>query len=232
MALVSPGAEWARMRRFIFVDEAGDFEFSKKPNVSRYFIVCALKADNCDLGHSLLRLRRELLWDAVEIPDYFHATKDTPYVRNRVFEVLNQHDFEIYAQVLEKSKAQPQVRTTRHRFYQHAWFYLLKHSMPRIAQSHDDQLMVTAASIGVKKSQADFSAAVMDVLRQTQRVDSGSWRTTFCSSASDPCLQAVDYCTWAIQRKWERGDSSAYNLIKHKIKYEFDLWQRGRIHYY
>lgn len=28
-------------RRFIFADEAGEFEFAREPNVSRYFIVCA-----------------------------------------------------------------------------------------------------------------------------------------------------------------------------------------------
>ncbi len=220
------------MRRFIFADEAGDFDFARKQNVSKYFIVCAIVTDSCDVGHELLRLRRELQWDSVPIPDYFHATKDTQMVRDRVFALLNAHEFEIYAQVLEKSKARPQVRATRHRFYQHAWYYLFKHSMPKIIRGLDDQLMVTTASIGVKKGQADFSAAVLDVLKQTQKIDAGAWRTTFCSSASDPCLQAADYCTWAIQRKWERGDSRSYDLIKHKIKYEYDLWQHGGQHFY
>jgi hypothetical protein len=27
---------------------------------------------------------------------------------------------------------------------------------------------------------------------------------------SDPCLQVADYCTWAIQRKWERGDERSH----------------------
>lgn len=220
------------MRRFIFADEAGDFEFARKPNVSRYFIACAIKLDSCELGHDLLRLRRDLLWDGVEIPDYFHATKDSQYVRDRVFALLNEHEFEVYAQILEKSKAQQQIRESRHRFYKHAWYYLFRSTMPRIIKGLDDQLMVTTASIGVKKGQADFSEAVRDVLEQTQKIDAGSWRASFCSSASDPCLQAADYCTWAIQRKWERGDLRSYDLIRHKIKYEYDLWARGSKHYY
>lgn len=206
--------------------------FSRKRNASRYFIVCAMKMDNCELGHDLLRLRRDLLWDNVPIPDYFHATKDTPYVRDRVYEVLNQHDFEIYAQILEKSKAQRQIRESQHRFYKRAWYYLFRHTMRRIIPRLDDQLMVTTASIGVKKGQADFSDAIRDVLEQTQKIDAGSWRASFCSSASDPLLQAADYCTWAIQRKWERGDERAYDRVRQKIKYEFDLWGRGDKHYY
>lgn len=220
-------------RRYVFADEAGDFEFARKPNVSRYFIVCAISMDSCELGHALLRLRRDLLWDGIEIAgDYFHATKDSQFVRDKVFAVLNAHDFSIYAQVLEKSKAQQQIRESRSRFYKHAWLYLFRFSMPKIITGLNDQLMVTTASIGVKKQQTDFSDAVRDVLQQTQKIDAGSWRAAFCPSASDPCLQAADYCTWAIQRKWERKDLRSYELIKHKIKYEFDLWGKGDKHYY
>jgi hypothetical protein len=220
------------MRRYVFADEAGDFEFSRKNNVSRYFIVCAICIDDCEIGHELLRLRRDLMWDGVGIDSYFHATKDTQFVRDKVFALISKFDFQIYAQILEKSKAQPQTRESIHRFYKYAWLYLFRHSMPKIVRKYEDQLMVTAASIGVKKGQAEFSDAVQDVLKQTQRVDAGSWRTAFCSSASDPCLQVADYCTWAIQRKWERKDSRSYDLIKGKIKYEYDTWSRGSTHYY
>jgi hypothetical protein len=46
-------------------------------------------------------------------------------------------------------------------------------------------------------------------------------------SASDPCLWVADYCTWAIQRKWERGDTRSDDLIKDRIRSEFDIWERG-----
>ena len=220
------------MRRYVFADEAGDFEFSRKNNVSKYFIVCAVCFDDCEIGHELLRLRRDLMWDGVEIDSYFHAAKDTQFVRDKVFGLLNKFEFQIYAQILEKSKAQPQTRESRHRFYKYAWLYLFRHSMPKMIKNYEDHLMVTTASIGVKKGQAEFSEAVQDVLKQTQRVDAGSWRTAFCSSASDPCLQIADYCTWAIQRKWERKDARPYDLIKSKIKYEYDTWSRGSTHYY
>jgi hypothetical protein len=222
-----------RMRQFVFADEAGDFDFSRRQNVSRYFIVCAIHLNSCEIGHELLRLRRDLLWDGVELPDgYFHATRDPHFVRERVFGVLNSFEFDVYAQILEKSKAQQQVRDTNHSFYKYAWYYLFRHSMRRIITSIDDQLMMTTASIGVKKGQADFSDAMRDVLQQTQRVDAGSWRAAFVPSMSDPCLQAADYCTWAIQRKWERGDDRWYKLIKRKIRYEYSLWAHGREHHY
>lgn len=49
---------------------------------------------------------------------------------------------------------------------------------------------------------------------------------------SDPCLQIADYCTWAIQRQWERNDTRSTDLIKDKIKTQFDVWGRGETYYY
>jgi hypothetical protein len=91
-------------------------------------------------------------------------------------------------------------------------------------------VLITAASIGTKKGQGVFTDAVNDVVQQHLRRD--QWAAHFCSSASDPCLQVADYCTWAIQRKWERDDERSYELIKDRISYEYDLWSHGTKHYY
>jgi len=50
--------------------------------------------------------------------------------------------------------------------------------------------------------------------------------------AADPCLQIADYCAWAIQRKWERQDLRSYDLIRAKIRSEYDLWAKGTDYYY
>jgi hypothetical protein len=92
--------------------------------------------------------------------------------------------------------------------------------------------MVTTASVATKKGQAVFSDAVTDVVQQTVRLDNESRQTFFCSAASDPCLQVADYCTWAIQRKWEKEDQKAYSLIKPKIAHEYEMWSHGLTHYY
>ena len=49
-------------RLYIFADEAGDFEFSRKNNVSRYFILCTVAMDSCQVAEDLLNLRRQLAW--------------------------------------------------------------------------------------------------------------------------------------------------------------------------
>lgn len=227
-------------RKYIFADEAGDFEFSRKPNVSRYFVVCTIILDACDVGHSLLTLRRELAWRKMPLGDYFHATSDKQAVRDEVFAAICAHDFQIQATIMEKSKAQPHVRITKERFYQYGWYYHFSHGMnphfepPFWLDPADEpppvELLITAASVGTKKGQGLFTSAVNDVVQQTLRRN--QWATSFCPSAADPCLQVVDYCTWAIQRKWERQKTQAYDLIKDRITYEYELWERGKTHYY
>jgi hypothetical protein len=216
-------------RRYVFADESGDFVFSKGQNISRFFIVCTIAMDGCKVGVDLLALRRKLAWDGAPLKDYFHAANNKQIVRDAVFECIADHEFTVQATIMEKSKAQSQVRITNERFYKTGWFFHFKHSLAPFT-SDNDELMITTASIGTKKGQGVFTDAVNDVVQQHLRRD--QWATLFCISASDPCLQVADYCTWAIQRKWERGDFRSYDLIKSRITYEFDLWAHGTKRYY
>ena len=51
-------------------------------------------------------------------------------------------------------------------------------------------------------------------------------RTTHWPADSDAGLQIADYCSWAMQRKWEGGDTRSYALIQGKVKSEFDIFRR------
>lgn len=90
--------------------------------------------------------------------------------------------------------------------------------------------MITAAALGTKKGQAVYTAAVNEVLQQT--VQRQQWRTFFPRAVADPCLQVADYCAWAVQRKWEKGETRWYEKIEDKIETQFDLWRTGSTHYY
>ncbi|HEY8358667.1 MAG TPA: DUF3800 domain-containing protein [Ramlibacter sp.] len=216
-------------RRYIFADEAGDFTFRRGDNISRYFIVCTVSMDDCDCAHALHELRRDLIWRKEKVGHYFHATTDAQSVRDAVFATICKHDFKIQATIMEKSKAMPRVRESEASMYKYGWFYHFQHAFaPHIEK--DDELLITAATIGTKAAQKAFTKSVNDVVQQ--HVPRHQWATSFWPSASDPCLQVADYCTWAIQRKWERDDSRSYALIADRITRERDLWQHGAKHYY
>jgi hypothetical protein len=217
-------------RHFTFADEAGDFEFARRPNVSRYFILATVNMDNSAVGDDLAALRRQLAWEGYELGEYFHASTDKQAVRDKVYEAICKRDFTIQATIMEKSKAYPRVRESRPRFYQYGWYYHFQHGTPKLV-AQASELMVIAASIGSRREKAAFQGAVDDVLVQTVKKPC---KANFCPAAADPCLQVADYCAWAIQRKWEScsKDLRSYDLIKGRITYEYDLWSRGTEHHY
>jgi hypothetical protein len=116
--------------RYVFADEAGNFDFSRGSGASRYFILCTVDSKDCEVGDALLALRRKLGWRGLHLDRVFHATEDPQTVRDEVF------------------------------------------------------------------------------------------------------AQVADYCTWAIQRKWERQDQRSHALIASKVQSEFDVWARGKVQYY
>ena len=174
-------------------------------------------------------LKRRMAWKGAPIRDSFHCTYDRQEVRDEVFSLLATQDFTVQATIMEKSKAQPQTRTSEDRFYQYGWLYHLKHSSPKFLAANDS-IQVTAATIGKKAKRVSFEDAVRDVCRQI--IPKKRVRTAFWPAETDPCLQIADYCTWAIQRKWEKGDCRSYDQIAKKVNYEFDLWAHGNHHHF
>ena len=175
-------------RLHIFADEAGDFEFSRKQNVSRYFILCTVAMDSCHVADDLLNLRRQLAWDGFNLGDYFHATVDKQLVRDEVFNLITNHDFSVQATIMEKSKAQTQVRTSRARFYQYGWLYHFRHSTRSLLNGMPE-LMVTTASIGTKKERASFASAVKDAMRQTINPGFPRWITSLMTCFGDSAIR-------------------------------------------
>lgn len=217
------------MPQFLFADEAGCFTFEKKQNVSKYFILCTVTMTSLDVGIALQELRRKLIWEKAEVGDYFHATEDRQIIRDAVFTEILKHKFKVQASILEKTKAQPQVRVSKSRFYKYPWYYHFKHGIgPYVDEK--ERLFITAASIGNKKEKLTFCNAISDVVSQT--VPKAEWVVDFRPCATDCCLQVADYCAWAIQRRWEVGDDRSYKLIEDRITYEYDIWKHGTIHYY
>ena len=90
--------------------------------------------------------------------------------------------------------------------------------------------MVVAASLGNRREQARYLSAIQDVMNQT--VPTSDQKVAMWPADSDLCLQVADYCSWAIQRKWERSDTRSYELIQDKVVMENDLFNVGTALYY
>jgi hypothetical protein len=219
---------------YVFGDEAGTLVFSPKDK-SKYFILTTISVPDCSIGDGLLQLRRQLAWEGVDSHVEFRASEERQVVRDRVFELLNQFDVRVDATVFEKRKVRPDIRRFTTYFYKFAWFYHLRYLLPQVHRP-DTRLLVVAASIGErKKKQEIFAKAVRDVVSQLARFK--EFRCAFWMARTDPCLWATDYCSWAIQRKWEhewqgQPDDRSHRLISERIQSEFDIFRFSQTTYY
>lgn len=215
------------IRKYLFADEAGNFDFTRKQGASRYFILTAATFRSCaEASAQLHDLRHQMAWEGHDHPGPFHAATDPPPVRNRVFSIIERLDVRVDALILEKAKAMPHVRSSAEQFYRHAWLYLMRYTVRHLL-CHE--LLVVPASLGTKKKRLAFYDMVRDAMKQVGRID---YRTACWDASSDACLQVADYCGWAIQRKWESSDPAPHGRISDKIKSEFDLFATGLKMYY
>ena len=106
----------------------------------------------------------------------------------------------------------------------------MRYITPRIVTFRQDEVLLVAATVGTRQKAASFKHAIEDVVSQVAPdtvMKSAHW-----PAYTDICLQIADYCSWAIQRKWESGDDRSYRLIRSKISSEYDLFGRGNTYYY
>ena len=143
------------MRKHIYADESGNFDFSASSSASKYFILTTVSIPDHQISADLLELRRDIAWEGIDIRNGFHATEDKQRVRDRVFGILAQHEFRVDATIIEKRKTQPHWRRTDSRFYQHVWYYHMKFIAPQIL-FNGEEMLVIAASIGTKKRRRAF----------------------------------------------------------------------------
>jgi len=207
---------------YLFGDEAGNFDFSDGPGASRYFIFTTITMSNCQTGDRLQALRRRLAWQGVHLGAVLHATEDPQPVRDAVFETLARCEMRIDATIVGKRSIPATMRNPQD-LYRHVWHEHFARIAPHIAQP-GDRLLAVASDLGTRKRRGAFHVAVDDAVRASARC---IHRVAFWPNMSEPCLVVADYCTWAIQRKWERNDARSQILLADKIASETKIEVSG-----
>jgi hypothetical protein len=203
---------------YLFGNEAGNFDFSGGPGASRYFILATVVMADWQAGDRVQALRRRLAWRGVHLGGVLHASEDSQAVRDQVFSTLEDCDMRSDATIIAKAVLAPAMRDG-HQLYRYAWHEHFSRIVGEIA-GPDDRLLAVASDLGTRKRRGAFHVAVGDAVRASARC---GHRVAFWPNMSEPCLVVADYCTWAIQRRWERNDGRSHALISTKISSEVEV---------
>ena len=220
----------SKSRLYVFLDEAGDFNFSAPG--TRYFMLTSVTSVRpFGWDASLLNLKYNLLEQGGNI-EYFHASEDRQIIRDQVFSVAVSHlsEFTLDCLIVEKRKTAPKLRVEE-KFYPGMLGYLLQYVLKARNLQEYAEVIVITDSLPIKRKREAVEKGIKQTL--SDKLPAGTrYKILHHSSKSCMGLQIADYCNWAVFRKWERGDLRSYGLIKSAIRSEFDIFKNGTQYFY
>ncbi len=199
---------------YIFLDESGDLGF--KETSSKWFLFTLAITDNRRaLERVIKRARNALLRNQRNVSE-LHAYHANDSTRKRVLKELSKiDDLKIFCTILNKKKVYVDLQNQKNYLYSYTANILLDrlHSKAIIDLNEPLHLCVDRKDTN-KNIRKNFEQYIEQSLKE-KRLGIVSMESK--ASYSDKSLQATDFLSWAIFRKYERGDSQYYEIIKDKI---------------
>lgn len=214
----------------VALDESGDLSFN--PSGSRYYVFAAAWTyDPAPLAQALTDLRFSLLKKGENI-QAFHAHEDRQANRDAVVETLASHDnWRFAANVVYKPKVNPAIRDSYH-FYPKFASMVLRFIFRGCLRRGTDAVLIFTDALPVKRHRESAEKAIKKACRA--ELDSGiRFESYHHPRASNVWIQVADYCSWAVYRKWQHGDTRTFDQLRIRLaKDELDVLASGDTVYY
>lgn len=212
------------MSQYIFLDESGDLGFNPKKKNSQYFVVTILSTKNKNSiekivknVHGSLRKKVKRLSGGI-----LHAYKEKPVTRKRLLKKLAEKQCTIMTIYLNKSKVYTHLKEEKHVLYNYVTNILLDRIMTKRLVDLDGVVFLIAAK---RETNKFLNNNFRDYLKKQIKDKHGiKIEVDIKASNEEKALQAVDFVSWAIFRKYELKDDIYYSLIKKKIIEENPLF--------
>ena len=212
---------------YFFVDESGDTVFYSKKGKwivggengsSPILLVGMIRTKEPEkIRRQMEHLRKEMEKDESlkEIPSIektkriFHAKDDCQKVRDKVFKLLKELPFVYDFVVIKKTeKIFEEIEGKPEKLYE----YLLQKLFEKI-EREPEKSHIYIATRGKRKRKKQLENVVgQEVIPQ--------------ASSGEICLQVVDYCNWAIQRAYLKGEQKYYKLLEDKFEFILNLEEK------
>lgn len=199
---------------YIFLDESGDLGF--KESSSRWFLfTIALVSDSRSLERVVKKVWRPLRRKHKRLGE-LHAYHADDVTRKRMLQKLVAvPDLRVLTTILNKEKVYVDLQNQKNYLYNFTANILLDrlHSS-RLVPPNEPIYLVIDRKDTKKRIRENFLQYLSTSMTKRR---GGQFSVTLCASHEDKSLQAVDFISWAIFRKYELGETQFYNIIKEKI---------------
>ena len=211
---------------YVFIDESGNYDFSNS-GTEYWILSCITTTDTRPGVKALYDLKHQMIAQGLDL-EYFHAAEDRQIVRDEVFKILAPlPNIRVDSVVVHKRKAAPSVRPMK-RFYPLMAEKLLQYPFDArgldVARYEKVLVFFDRAGAHRREQEAVRKAIKAGLKPHLRRVP---YEIAMHASKSHPYLQMVDYVSWAVYVKWERGEIRPYSTIEHHIRSEFSIFEQG-----
>jgi len=209
---------------YIFLDESGDlgFDFSKK-KTTRFFIITILFTQSKRPIEKCVRLvHRSLREKYRRIHSVLHAVEEEPITRQRMLKKLADKDCALMTIYLNKKRVYTKLQNEKAILYNYVANILLDRIMTKKLISIKEPICLVASRRETNKFlNENFRSYLKSQTRNIHKLD---LHIEIKTPAEEKSLQAVDFVSWAVFRKFEYGDDTYYNIIRAKIVEENPLF--------
>lgn len=209
---------------YIFLDESGDLGFNfRKSKTSKIFIVTCLFTENKkSIEQIVKKTHSELKKKYKRRVGVLHAVKEQPITRQRLLKRLCGKDCSIMTIYLNKNKVYTKLQDEKQVLYNYVTNILLDRIYSKRLITVRGKIIIVASRRETNKFLNDnFKNYLNNQAKNRYQADID---IVIKTPYEEKSLQAVDFVSWAIFRKYEHSDESYYNVIKNKIAEENPLY--------
>lgn len=234
-----------------FLDEAGDTTFygrGKQLIVGQAGVSLAFAIGMVKINRPLAEVRGEVveLQRSVERDDYlnlipsvrrrmgqggffFHASDDTPDVRQVLFRYLKNLDCSLEAVVARKIPALFARKHNQHEteFYADVLSHLIKNKLQM-----GGKLVLNISNRANSTNNRNLQTALEKATGRAIKKLTPNALTTHVvfnvqNHRTEPLLNVADYLCWSVQRVFERGETRHYDFLGDRIRLVVDLFDQS-----
>ncbi|MDO8516170.1 MAG: DUF3800 domain-containing protein [bacterium] len=199
---------------YIFLDESGDLGFGK--GSSKWFLFTLVVVDDPRILERVIKKTRQGLKKKYKHTlSELHAYHSDDITRTRILTKLATKDIEIVTTILNKEKVYVDLRNQKNYLYNFTANIILDRLIKKKFIAGDKHISLVVDRKDTKKRLKENFISYITKAMQERR--DGGFEMSLAASHDEKGLQAVDFISWAIFRKYERNDLKFYELIKSKI---------------
>lgn len=206
---------------YIFLDESGDLGFSRKS--SKYFVFTLVVTRHPRKLEKIIKnIRRGLKKRYKHKFSELHAYHTDNATKYKILRKLGECDISVVAAILSKEKVLSKLQIQKTSLYDFGIISILDRIITNSLFRNESQIFIVIDRKDTnKKMQENLVYHLSEAMKKRR---SGSFVITLSKSHEQGGLQAVDFISWAIFIKYEKGECSFYDTFKHKIIAEEPLF--------